>query len=419
MESRNLPEIEEFFDCASSIEDLSVYDIRRKSSDSSKVSRKAFSHSAQKGLPKLLSSNYLSDLPSIQPVSRRPPVSDFTNTKLIQDLELANKGLIEEWTVSFSTSGLLLALAGHRFIYIYEVEANVNEPPRLFRPVPSLFSELDEEISCVAWTANDQLLIGFKSGALTRYAIDRPLPLSEYLHPETITSVLCHPTDAQIFVTACSDCIIRVFNTDGSVLGYYQTAFSPTCLCLSPDCGLLAVGLSKGEVMLYKVLEKSRLRLQCSLNCRNAKGLDSGGRRVTGIDMAGGFVLVSTNDSRIRLFQDGKLVHKFKGHKNRSAYLRASFSRDRKYVCSGSQDGKVVVWKCQGEGGVKVKEFESFRVREGKKCEYAMFMNEGVMEQFRAVYRTQGVNFRDLILTVASRGTLRVYVNYSLSGSLN
>lgn len=55
-------------------------------------------------------------------------------------------------------------------------------------------------------------------------------------------------------------------------------------------------------------------------------------------------VLISSSDSRIRLYVGLKLRAKFKGHQNVATRIRASFSPDASLVISGSDDGRAVVW---------------------------------------------------------------------------
>jgi len=78
-------------------------------------------------------------------------------------------------------------------------------------------------------------------------------------------------------------------------------------------------------------------------------------------------LLVSTNDSRVRLFQMETFSQlcKFKGLSNENMQIRSSFSSDGKYVISGSENGFVHIWNTtnvkaealeqSGEHGVSVR----------------------------------------------------------------
>ena len=57
-------------------------------------------------------------------------------------------------------------------------------------------------------------------------------------------------------------------------------------------------------------------------------------------------ILITSNDSRIRLYdlRDLSLVCKYKGYTNFSSQIKASFSPDGRYICSGSENQCVFLW---------------------------------------------------------------------------
>ena len=57
-------------------------------------------------------------------------------------------------------------------------------------------------------------------------------------------------------------------------------------------------------------------------------------------------LLVTTNDSRMRLFrlEDFSPLQKFKGATNSQMQIRAAFSQDGECIVSGSENGSVYVW---------------------------------------------------------------------------
>jgi len=62
--------------------------------------------------------------------------------------------------------------------------------------------------------------------------------------------------------------------------------------------------------------------------------------------LASGQILISSNDSRLRLYDVSEYQQccKYKGHSNRHAQIRATFSQDGKYIICGSDTGHVFVW---------------------------------------------------------------------------
>lgn len=58
-------------------------------------------------------------------------------------------------------------------------------------------------------------------------------------------------------------------------------------------------------------------------------------------------ILVTTRDSRVRLYENSKQTVKFKGHRNKLSRIAASFSPDGVYVISGSDDGSALLFVSQ------------------------------------------------------------------------
>jgi WD40 repeat protein len=59
---------------------------------------------------------------------------------------------------------------------------------------------------------------------------------------------------------------------------------------------------------------------------------------------AGGSLLITSNDSRVRLYDGYTLRAKYKGHSNKSTQIKASFSPKGDYVICGSDDGLAYIW---------------------------------------------------------------------------
>jgi WD40 repeat protein len=136
---------------------------------------------------------------------------------------------------------------------------------------------------------------------------------------------------------------------------------------------MVAGGLINGQVYFY---DYEGMKYVTQMNCRNRSGKFSSGRKVTSLnffsrDMNTGSIssatgnasgaiakrklsqsfddnqlLVATNDNSIRLYStiDYSIQQKFKGLKNMSMQIKASFSENRKYIISGSDDGKTYIW---------------------------------------------------------------------------
>jgi WD40 repeat protein len=146
-----------------------------------------------------------------------------------------------------------------------------------------------------------------------------------------------------------------------------------TALCFSPDGTNVVSGLLNGQVYFY---EYDGLKYITQMDCRNSSGKYRKGAKVTGLsflsreigtnDSNNGNtnttygprrissvskqqILVTTNDSRVRIYQikDYSLQCKYKGVRNLSMQIKATFSEDGKYIICGSENGSIVVWNVE------------------------------------------------------------------------
>lgn len=92
------------------------------------------------------------------------------------------------------------------------------------------------------------------------------------------------------------------------------------------------------------------------INAKSRRGKNARGRKVTSIVPfpavatagAGDRVLVTTNDSRMRLYHviDKVEEAKYSGHENTSSQIRAHVSEDGAFIITGSEV-RSFVWRCQ------------------------------------------------------------------------
>ena len=76
-------------------------------------------------------------------------------------------------------------------------------------------------------------------------------------------------------------------------------------------------------------------------------GSKNSGKKITGLAFMPGDdrkLLVTSNDSRVRVYDGYHLACKYKGHKNNNSQIRASFSPGAEFIVCGSEDENVYVW---------------------------------------------------------------------------
>ena len=110
------------------------------------------------------------------------------------------------------------------------------------------------------------------------------------------------------------------------------------------------VGFNSGQCSLYTCDDLGRLNYSTRIDCKNRRGKFSSGRRVSGVHFIGkgNEILISTNDSRLRLFnlEDYTQKYKYKGHSSEQLPIEACVNEKLDYIMSGSEDGYVYIWNC-------------------------------------------------------------------------
>lgn len=96
--------------------------------------------------------------------------------------------------------------------------------------------------------------------------------------------------------------------------------------------------------------EKQQLSASNRLDTKSTdkRGKPKQNFKITGIEgLDENKILVTTNDSRIRLYdlRDLSLACKYKGHTNISSQIRASVSHDNKFIVCGSENSSFYIWK--------------------------------------------------------------------------
>jgi len=234
----------------------------------------------------------------------------------------------------------------------------------LFLEVPiRKYAGHSADIIDVSWSRTDFLLSASIDKSVKLWHATREECLHTFPHSDFVTGVDFHPIQDKFFISGCFDKKIRLWNIpDGRVKEWTQASDIVTATKFSPDGSFVIAGLYHGQVIFYQT---DGLRYYTQIECRNRKGPLKTGQKVTGLAfMNSGLsepvpnsvcrvaaschhqLLVTTNDSRLRLYTDDYLMAcKYKGLLNDSMQIKASFSEENEYVICGSENGKVYIWK--------------------------------------------------------------------------
>jgi WD40 repeat protein len=208
----------------------------------------------------------------------------------------------------------------------------------------------------LSWSKNNFLLSSSMDKTVRLWHASRAECLCTFKHSDFVPSIAFHPKDDRFFLAGSLDSKLRLWSIpDKSVAFAAQVPDMITAVAFTPDGKHAMAGCLTGLCMFF---ETEGLKYQTQIHVRSTRGQNSKGSKITGIQAFNSSdgdtkVLITSNDSRIRLynFRDKSLELKFRGNENNCSQIRASLSDDGRYVVCGSEDKKAYIWSLhQGSG---------------------------------------------------------------------
>jgi len=305
------------------------------------------------------------------------------------------------------------------------------------------------EVTDLDWSVERKFILSASiDTTVMLWSISKTNCLRLFRHADYVSSVRFHPTNSSYFVSASYDAKIRIWHiVDHRVVAWEKLETLVTAAAFSQNGNFLALGLFDGQCVFFNVdIEKVRLRWHHAVKCHN--GRRSAGR-VTSVQFLSKDIavaernnidkynrgknqcLVTTNDSRIRLFTlehyQINLKTKYKGHKNVKFRIGATSSCDGKFVICGSDDGAIYIWNKNAlnpkgkSGHLKIKNYESIRAPGRKRPTFvAIFAPKssiGFLQRWRQFDDKAGSflempKIDQVILSGDRDGIIRIFVNY-------
>ena len=278
------------------------------------------------------------------------------------------------------------------------------------------YTDHDADVIDLSWSHTNFLLTASLDKSVRLYHHTKSECLHLFKHANLVASVDFHPSDDRYFISGGVDKKLRLWDvTSGRVKEWAQSPSVITTVRFSPDGKYACAGLFRGQVYLYSV--DDGLKYYTQIACRNRSGKHRQGKKVTGISFVRAErddwlsssanppmtapdyedseighslakklghssrgvaarlsilrgngakapdalryterMLVSTNDSRLRLYNlnDFCLIRKYKGHSNLSMQIRARVSESGSHIACGSETGQVFIWETSDKSRRKV-----------------------------------------------------------------
>lgn len=220
-------------------------------------------------------------------------------------------------------------------------------PPKVFRLMEKPLHEFHGhggEILDLSWSKNNYLLSSSVDKTVRLWQVGHDCCLKVFSHSNYVTCIQFNPVDDDYFISGSIDGKVRIWGIpDCHVVDWTDVKEIVTAVCYRPDGQVGIIGSMTGNCRFYNVSD-NQLRMQSQLCLLGKK--KSSGRGITGFQFLPqdfNKVMVTCDDSQVRIIEGLNVVEKFKGL-NAGSLMSASFTSDGKHILSACEDSNVYLW---------------------------------------------------------------------------
>ncbi|CAI0554865.1 unnamed protein product [Linum tenue] len=288
----------------------------------------------------------------------------------------AHKGFI--WTMKFSPDGKYLATGGEDgIIRIWQVgttpadsklpgvglkkgggqlhhQPSIVIPEMVFRIEESPVHEFrghSSDVLDLAWSSSNLLLSSSKDNTVRLWQVGCNDCLNVFHHRNYVTCIQFNPVNENYFISGSIDGKVRIWGVhEARVIEWADVRDAISSICYKPDGKGFVVGTIRGRCRFYEV-SANDLQLEAEIRIQGRKR--TSGNRITGIQFSqdkAPKVMITSEDSKVRIFDGFDLIHKFKGLPRSGNQMSASFTSTGKHIISVGDDCQVYVWNYNDQG---------------------------------------------------------------------
>ena len=290
----------------------------------------------------------------------------------------------EIWVSRFSKNGMFLATAGKdTYVKVWRVTTQEQAESRqaseqmpsngpscsvqdynsglgvVLAPTPfRVYSGHTLDVVSLAWSGSSFLASGATDCTVRIWHVSKKECLAVLKHNDIVTCLEFHPSDDCILITGSFDKKLRTWNIPTArVVHWHTTPYMITAVAFMGSGAMVVTGFINGQCIFFHYDKTEGFQFNTEIDCRNRRVSHRKGKKVSGIQVVQRacasniktektkeLVLVTTNDSRIRLFETEGFacIYKFKGLVNNNLQIAAEAKGDM--VLCASEDKSVFLW---------------------------------------------------------------------------
>ncbi|XP_022740116.1 lissencephaly-1 homolog [Durio zibethinus] len=329
---------------------------------------------------------------------------EFTALYMGQEIQ-AHKGFI--WTMKFSSDGQYLATGGEDGVvriwrvtstdgsskpFVAEgglvrkmgkgksglgrkksIHSPVVIPNKIFKIEESPIQEFHGHASDVldlAWSNTNFLVSSSMDKTVRLWQVGCDQCLNVFHHNNYVTCIQFNPIDDNYFISGSIDGKVRIWGvSEKRVVHWADVRDIITAICYRPDAKEFVIGSITGTCHFYEA-SGSDVNLKAEIHIRGRK--KTSGNKITSIQFSQDKppkVMITSEDSKLRIFDGVDIVHKFKGLPKSGSQMSASFTWTRRHIISVGEDSHVYVWNYNDLCLQKTKHAKSVRSCEHFFCQ--------------------------------------------------